>query len=249
MYYLNVLEFKNVYLSYCNNEDELKVLNNLSFTLKEGEILAIVGPSGCGKSTILNLIAGLLKPTSGEIKVNGKVGYMFQKDNLFEWRNIYNNVILGLEINKELTKENLLKVDRMLKTYGLYEFKDNFPSQLSGGMRQRIALIRTLALSPNLLLLDEAFASLDYQTKLLVIEDVYNIIKNENKATILVTHDISEAISMADKILILSNRPATIKNIINIDFQDTLKRTPLKSRTSPLFKEYFDMCWNEINGM
>lgn len=245
---MDVLEFKNVYLSYCNNEEELKVLNDLSFSLKEGEILAIVGPSGCGKSTILNLISGLLKPTSGKIKVNGKVGYMFQKDNLFEWRNIYNNVILGLEINKELTKDNLLKVDRMLKTYGLYEFKENFPSQLSGGMRQRIALIRTLALSPNLLLLDEAFASLDYQTKLLVIEDVYNIIKKENKTTILVTHDISEAISMADKILILSNRPATIKNIINIDFPDIL-RTPLKSRTSPLFKEYFDMCWNEINGM
>lgn len=246
---MSVLVFRDVSFNYCSNDQELLVLDKLSFELKEGEILAIVGPSGCGKSTILNLISGLLKPTSGKVIVNGKIGYMFQKDHLFEWRSIYKNVILGLEINKDLTKENINRVNRMLKAYGLEDFKDNHPSELSGGMRQRIALIRTLAISPDLLLLDEAFASLDYQTKLLVGEDVYKIIKNEKKTTILVTHDISEAISMADKILILSSRPARVKNIFNIDFDIPGGRTPIKARKSPLFKEYFDKCWGEINGM
>ena len=214
--------------------------------MQEGEYISIIGPSGCGKSTLLSIIAGLESKTSGETYINGKIGYMLQKDNLLEWRTIYNNVLLGLEIQKSNTKENVDYVIKLLKKYGLYEFKDKYPMQLSGGMRQRVALIRTLAIRPNILLLDEAFSALDYQTRLMVTEDVYKILKNENITAVMVTHDISEAISMSDRIIVLSKRPAIVKNIHKIDF-NMENRTPLNCREKPEFSKYFNLMWKELD--
>lgn len=242
-----VLELKNVNMEFFNEYDKLDVLKDINFTVNEGEIVTIIGPSGSGKTTILNLISGLLQPTSGSVFVNGKIGYMFQRDHLFEWRTIYRNVILSLEIQNALTETNIEGVLRMLKTYGLWDFRNSKPSELSGGMRQRVALIRTLATSPELLLLDEPFAALDYQTKLLVSEDMYRIIKNEKKTTIMVTHDLSEAIAMSDRIIVLSNRPAKIIKIHDIKLTLDEERTPLSARKSPEYRVYFDMLWRELN--
>lgn len=201
--------------------------------------------AGCGKSTLLSIIAGLETKTSGEIYIDGKIGYMLQKDNLLEWRTIYNNVLLGLEIQKNVTTENKEYVEELLKKYGLYEFKDKYPKQLSGGMRQRVALIRTLAIRPNILLLDEAFSALDYQTRLMVTEDIYKILKNEGITALMVTHDISEAISMSDRVVVLTHRPATVKNIHDIDFEME-NRTPLNCREKPKFSKYFNLMWKEL---
>jgi len=234
-------------MTFFTEYDKVEVLDNISFDVKEGEIVAIIGPSGSGKTTILNLIAGLIKPTSGEIIVNGKIGYMFQRDYLFEWRTIYKNIILGLEIQKKLTKENIDRVLEMLKTYGLWEFRNSKPSELSGGMRQRVALIRTLATSPDLLLLDEPFAALDYQTKLIVSEDIYKIIKKEKKTTIMVTHDLSEAIAMSDRIIVLSKRPAKIKKIHEIHLTIDGEKTPISARNAIEYRTYFDTLWRELN--
>lgn len=242
-----VLDFKNVSMHFCDKKGELDVLKDINFSLAEGEIVAILGPSGSGKSTILNLISGLLEPTSGEIIVDGLIGYMFQRDHLFEWKNIYDNVILGLVLQKNLNEETIAEVERMLKIYGLWDFRHHYPSQLSGGMRQRVALIRTLAITPKILLLDEPFASLDYQTKIIVIEDVYKIIKQEKKSTILVTHDIAEAISIADRIIVLTKRPAQIKSIHHIKLSTSSEQSPLKNRKAVEFKDYFDVIWRELN--
>ena len=249
-----LLEVKDVSLSYHSLSGETAVLSHISFELMPEEFLAVVGPSGCGKSTLLNLICGLLPAEQGTILMNGepicknstRIGYMLQKDHLLEWRSIYRNVLLGLEIRRELTKENLAHIDHMLKLYDLDKFRSNRPSQLSGGMRQRAALIRTLALRPDLLLLDEPFSALDYQTRLNVSDDIGKILKTQKKPAILVTHDISEAISMADRVLILSRRPASVVKIvpINLDLKD---RTPLTSRNAPAFKSYFNLIWKELN--
>lgn len=193
----------------------------------------------------MSIIAGLESKTSGEIYIDGKIGYMLQKDNLLEWRTIYNNVLLGLEIQKNITTENKKYVEELLKKYGLYEFKDKYPTQLSGGMRQRVALIRTLAIRPNILLLDEAFSALDYQTRLMVTEDIYKILKNEKITALMVTHDISEAISMSDRVVVLTHRPATVKNIYDIDFEME-NRTPLNCREKPKFSKYFNLMWKEL---
>lgn len=242
---MKVLKFIDVKKHFCHKQDKIDVLNNLNFSVEEGQIVAIVGPSGAGKSTILNLISELIYPSSGEVKVDGNIGYMFQRDCLFEWKTIYKNILLGLEIQKSVTNEAIKRVDRMLKEYGLVDFRNSYPHQLSGGMRQRVALIRTLAVDPKILLLDEPFAALDYQTKLIVSNDIYNIIKKEKKTAIMVTHDISEAISMADKIIILSNRPATVKKEFNIEINE---ESPLKKRKNPKFQEYFESIWDEINN-
>lgn len=242
---MKILEFKNVSKSFCHKDEAVEVLNNISFSVDEGEIVAIVGPSGAGKSTILNLIAKLIKPNYGLVLVKGNIGYMFQRDCLFEWKTIYKNILLGLEIQKNKTKNSINTIERMLKEYNLYDFKDSYPNQLSGGMRQRVALIRTLAVNPDLLLLDEPFAALDYQTKLTVSNDIYNIIRKERKAAIIVTHDISEAISMADKIIVLSNRPAYVKKSYDIEIEES---TPLKKRQNPKFQKYFELIWDEINN-
>ncbi|NMA65898.1 MAG: ABC transporter ATP-binding protein [Clostridiaceae bacterium] len=241
-------------MKYQSVNGEINAIDDISFTVKEGEFVGLVGPSGCGKSTLLSIISGLLRPSQGKVLINDeevvktsdKVGYMLQKDYLFDWRTIYQNVILGLEIRKNLTSENKEYVLHLLKTYGLYEFKDKYPKQLSGGMRQRAALIRTLAVQPKILLLDEAFSALDYQTRLAVNEDIYSIIKNEGKTAIMVTHDIAESISMSDRVIVLSKRPATIKNIYEIDL-DCPNRTPLKCREATRFREYFNTIWKELD--
>ena len=188
----NILEVKNICKIYQAKNGEIEALKDINFKIEEGEYVSIIGPSGCGKSTLLSIIAGLENKTSGTTYINGKIGYMLQKDNLLEWRTVLNNVFLGLEIQKSNTPENKKYVIELLKKYGLYEFKDKYPNQLSGGMRQRVALIRTLAIKPKILLLDEAFSALDYQTRLMVTEDIYKILKNEGITALMVTHDISE---------------------------------------------------------
>lgn len=244
---MQVLRLDKVSLTYFSDKGETQALSDISFDINKGEFVSIVGPSGCGKTTILSLIAGLMKATSGSINfsdTNAYVGYMFQKDNLLEWRTILGNVYLGLELQKKKTKENIEYVNTLLKKYNLWDFKDKYPRELSGGMRQRVALIRTLALKPQILLLDEAFSALDYQTRLDVCDDVYGIIKQEGLTAILVTHDIGEAISMSDKIIILSHRPATVKKVMNIELQQL--GSPLKRRESQLSHEYFENIWSEL---
>ena len=233
--------------TFYTKEGELEVLRNISFSLYEGEILTLLGPSGSGKSTILNALTKLLTPTGGNININGKIGYMFQKDHLLEWRNIMDNITIGLEIQNNKTEENIKRVERLLKTYGIWEYRNMYPKELSGGMRQRVALIRTLAVNPDILLLDEPFSALDYQTRLIVSDDVYRIIKNENKSAILVTHDISEAISISDKVAILSKIPSTIKNIYDINLNLNEEKTPLLVRKVPEFQKYFDLLWKELD--
>ena len=240
-----ILEVKNICKTYQSQNGEIEALKNISFDINEGEYISIIGPSGCGKSTLLSIIAGLEIKSSGKIYINGKIGYMLQKDNLLEWRTIYKNVLLGLEIQKENTQENREYVEELLKKYGLYEFKDKYPAQLSGGMRQRVALIRTLAIRPKILLLDEAFSALDYQTRLMVTEDIFKILKAENITALMVTHDISEAISMSDRVIVLSERPATVKAIHKIDFEME-NRTPLNCRENPKFSKYFNLMWKEL---
>lgn len=240
-----ILEVKNICKTYQAQNGEIEALKDINFSVKQGEYISIIGPSGCGKSTLLSIIAGLENKTSGEIYIDGKIGYMLQKDNLLEWRTIYKNVLLGLEIQKNNTPENKKYVDELLKKYGLYEFKDKYPKQLSGGMRQRVALIRTLAIRPKVLLLDEAFSALDYQTRLMVTEDIYKILKNENITALMVTHDISEAISMSDRVIVLTHRPATVKKIYDIDFEME-NRTPLNCREKPKFSKYFNLMWKEL---
>ena len=240
-----ILEVQNICKTYQAKNGEVKALENINFSVEKGEYISIIGPSGCGKSTLLSIIAGLEPKTDGEIYIEGKVGYMLQKDYLLEWRTIYKNVLLGLEIQKELTEENKMYAINLLKKYGLYEFKDKYPTQLSGGMRQRVALIRTLAIRPNILLLDEAFSALDYQTRLMVTEDIYKILKQENITAVMVTHDISEAISMSDRVIVLSQRPATVKSIYEIDFEME-NRTPLNCRENPKFSRYFNLMWREL---
>lgn len=243
---MKVLTINNVSKSFYTKLGELEVINNLNLELNSGEIIAIVGPSGSGKSTILNLISGLLKPNEGKINVYGNLGYMFQKDQLFEWRTVWKNILIGLEIRRQITEERKKEIEEMLKKYDLADFVNNYPHELSGGMRQRIALIRTLALKPNILLLDEPFSALDYQTRIKVSDDVYNIIRNEKLSAILVTHDISEAIVMADRVIVLSKRPATLKGNHIIEMQEE-SVTPLLKRKDPNFRMYFDEIWSELN--
>lgn len=250
----NVLEIRKLNYSYHTEEGETKALKDLTFSVGSGEFAAVVGPSGCGKSTLLSLIANLLTPESGTIQLNGKslkeshanIGYMLQRDHLFEWRSIYHNVLLGLEIQRLLSTETKQKARDMLKLYGLEEFADAKPSELSGGMRQRAALVRTLILNPDILLLDEPFSALDYQTRLTVGDDIGEIIRRERKTAILVTHDLSEAISLGDRVIILSSGPATILQTVLLDFHLS-EDTPLHRRNSPEFKDYFNLIWKEMN--
>ena len=252
---MELLKLEHIFLSYHTPGGETPALQDVSFSLEQGEFAAIVGPSGCGKSTILNLIDRLLPPESGNIFIEGKpladshlnIGYMLQKDHLFEWRTIYSNVLLGLEIQHKLTPENRARVEDMLEAYGLAPFRNARPSELSGGMRQRAALIRTLALDPALLLLDEPFSALDYQTRLHVADDIGQIIRRERKTALLVTHDISEAISMADRVIILSPRPARVRRIVPVSLSIP-ERTPMRSREAPEFKTYFNLIWKELNS-
>ena len=247
---MEILRMENVSLTYQTVKEETIALSDVSFNIEEGEFVAIVGPSGCGKTTILSIIGGLMPASEGRVLLEGKpidrpssqIGYMLQHDTLFEWRTIEKNVTLGLEIQKNSISEGKAYADELLEKYGLEKFKKHYPNQLSGGMRQRAALIRTLAFRPKLLLLDEPFSALDFQTRLSVCDDVYSIIKKENKTALLVTHDISEAVSLADRIIVLSNRPATVKNIYTID----IDKTPLARREDDKFGKWFDKIWKEI---
>ena len=222
----SILEVKGIGKRYQNKDGEVQALKNVNFRVKPGEFVSSIGPSGCGKSTLLSIIAGLEEKSEGEIyiqneKVTGvspKIGYMLQRDCLLEWRTIFSNALFGLEVKGKKSKENIEYVESLLKKYSLYDFKDKYPSEISGGMRQRAALIRTLAVKPKILLLDEAFCALDYQTRIMVTNDIYQILRQENITALIVTHDISEAISMSDRVLVLSKRPGTIKDIHKIDF-------------------------------
>ena len=244
----NILEIKNLSKIYHTNKSEIPAIENLNLNIKDGEFVAIVGPSGCGKTTLLSILCGLENKTSGEIlfpKKELRMGYMLQNDTLFPWLNILDNCLLGLRIKGEVNSENIERVKKLLDTYGLKEFIFKYPRNLSGGMRQRVALIRTLAINPDVLLLDEPFSALDYQTRLAVSDDVWKIIKKEGKTTIMITHDVAEAISMADRVVVLSNRPSRVKKIYNIEMKN--KSTPIKNRNSEEFKDYYDKIWKEID--
>lgn len=243
------VELRGVSLTYQSPEGEIEALRDVSFSLAEGELVSLVGPSGCGKSTILSIIAGLMPPTSGEVVVpEGRIGLMPQRDSLFEWRSIWGNVTLPLSLHKtsrEKREQDEQRLRTLLDRYGLAEFAAKPPSHLSGGMRQRCALIRTLAPDPALLLLDEPFSALDYQTRLAVADDVCSILRREGKSALLVTHDISEAVSMTDHVIVLSRRPASVKSIHDLsEFGDC---TPLERRDSALFREYFQTIWKELD--
>ncbi len=251
-----IVEIDNISMTYHTLKGETEAIKNINLDIYEGEIVVIVGPSGCGKSTLLSIIAGLIKPNKGKVIVNRKtitrpskdIGYMFQRDHLFEWRTILENVLLGLEIQGNVNKEVYNKAEKLLEAYGLEDFKNSYPRQLSGGMRQRAALIRTLITEPELLLLDEPFSALDYQTRLAIADEIGVILKEEKKTALMVTHDIAEAISMADRIVILSKRPATIKHIIPIELTCPNKvRTPMKCREAPEFRHYFNTIWKDLD--
>lgn len=254
---MGFVEISDLNYSYHTKTGETKALSGINLSVKKGEFLAIVGPSGCGKSTLLNLIAGLLPFREGNITIEGtpvqmhrdKIGYMLQKDYLLPWRTTQENICLGLEINKNKTKEKLALAEKMLKQYGLYEFKNVKPAELSGGMKQRAALIRTLVMEPELLLLDEPFSALDYQTRLSVADDIYAILKKEGKTAILITHDIAEAISMAERIIVLTKRPGRMKKEIKIELTMEDGRTPLKpseGRSAREFAMYYQKIWREL---
>lgn len=249
---MDLLCVQDISESYQAENGEIFALDHISFSVKKGEFVSIVGPSGCGKSTLLSIIAGLLPASSGAVLLDGRpvrgveprIGYMLQKDNLLEWRTIWKNVVFGLELRHQLDEKNTARARRLLESYGLWEFRDKYPSQLSGGMRQRAALIRTLATSPEILLLDEAFSALDYQTRLTVTDDVYRILRREGITTLMVTHDIPESISMGDRVMILTSRPARLGELLEIDFGP--ERTPLSCRNHPRFSQYFDHIWKEL---
>ena len=248
-----ILKIKDISKKYQSKKGEILAINNINMRVKEGEFVSIIGPSGCGKSTLLSIISGLEEKTTGEIYIEGekiegisaKIGYMLQKDCLLEWRTIWSNVVLGLELKGKINEENKNYVENLLKKYNLYDFKDKYPSELSGGMRQRAALIRTLAVRPKILLLDEAFSALDYQTRIMVTNDIYNILRKEGITAIIVTHDISEAISMSDRVAVLTKRPGTIKDIHKIDFEME-NRNPINCRENPKFSKYFNTLWKEL---
>lgn len=244
----DILTIKNLSKTYHTKRGETKALYDINLNVKEGEFISIVGSSGCGKSTLLSILANLEQKSFGEIlwnKDNVVIGYMLQNDALFPWLNILDNATIGLEIQNKKTKENVNYVKNLLKTYSLSDFMYKYPNELSGGMKQRVALIRTLALKPDILLLDEPFSALDYQTRLAVSDDVYKIIKKEKKTVIMITHDIAEAISLSDRVIVLSKRPGKIKKIYDINL--TNKSTPIENRKSKEFSEYYDMLWKDLD--
>lgn len=247
------IEIQKVSMTYQSPDGELEALRDVSFAIPEGAFVSIVGPSGCGKSTLLSLMAGLEQPTAGQILLDDttisgptkKIGLMPQKDQLFEWRTIWKNVLLGPEIRRENTSQVQEAVRSMLDQYALDAFAQKLPAQLSGGMRQRCALIRTMALAPDVLLLDEPFSALDYQTRLYVSDDIAQIIREAGKTAVLVTHDISEAISMSDLIIVLSHRPGSVKSIHDLRSMSGI--TPMARRSLPEFQALFNTVWEELD--
>lgn len=244
---MKLVELKNVSKNYQTKDAEIEAVKDISLEVNDGDFIAIVGPSGCGKSTILSMMCNLDEISDGEI-INYKdikYGYMFQQDTLFDWITIMDNCLIGAKINNCINDDTINHCINLLKTYDLYDFKDRYPSELSGGMRQRVALIRTLILNPDILLLDEPFSALDYQNRLLISNDVYNIIKKEKKTAIIVTHDIGEAVSMASKVIVLSKRPSTIKNIHTIKYINN--KNPIDNRLNDEFNLYCNKIWGELD--
>lgn len=243
------LSFEDVSFAYHNLKGETQAISHLSFSIEEGAFVAIVGPSGCGKSTLLSLISGIHKPEEGNIQFKTAqrpmIGYMLQKDHLFPWRSIWSNCVLGLEIQHTKTEEKLELAKYLLKEYGLWEVRHKKPNELSGGMRQRAALIRTLVLNPDLFLLDEPFSALDFQTRIEVSDDISAIIRESGKTVILITHDLQEAISLSDRVLVLSHRPAHVIRDIPIHLTCPDKST-LSTRTAPEFNDYFHRIWDDL---
>lgn len=241
-----LLSVKDLRKVYHTLDDEIVAIDDISFSVLEGEFISIVGPSGCGKSTILSILSNLVPSSGGEILLkDSSIAYMLQEDCLLPFRTILDNCLIGLEVTGKLTDENKKYVIDLLNTYGLGEFIDKYPSNLSGGMRQRVALIRTLATKPDILLLDEAMSALDYQSRLAISDDIYKIIKQEGKTAIMVTHDIAEAISMSDRIIVLTKRPSTVKKIYKIEFED--KSTPIENRKRKEFSGYYDKIWRDLD--
>ena len=243
-----LLEINNISKTFNTLNGEINAIKSISFDVNNEDFIAIVGSSGCGKSTLLNIISGLLEKTNGTIKFykeNPIIGYMLQEDALLPYLNILDNATLGLSLKKIKTKENIEYTKRLLETYGLKDFIYKYPKELSGGMKQRVALIRTLAIKPDILLLDEPFSALEYQSRLSVSEDVYNIIKKEKKTVIMITHDIAEAISLSDKIIVLSKRPSIVKKIYDIKMEN--KSTPINNRTCKEFSDYYDKIWRDLD--
>ena len=243
-----LLEINNISKTFNTLNGEINAIKSISFDVNNEDFIAIVGSSGCGKSTLLNIISGLLEKTNGTIKFykeNPIIGYMLQEDALLPYLNILDNATLGLSLKKIKTKENIEYTKRLIETYGLKDFIYKYPKELSGGMKQRVALIRTLAIKPDILLLDEPFSALDYQSRLSVSEDVYNIIKKEKKTVIMITHDIAEAISLSDKIIVLSKRPSIVKKIYDIKMEN--KSTPINNRTCKEFSDYYDKIWRDLD--
>lgn len=238
-----ILEIKNLNKSYYTLSGKICALENINLEVCEGEFIAIVGSSGCGKSTLLNILSGIDKDYEGSVKINGSIGYMLQSDALLPWLSIYENAILASKFNNNVNKDYVLK---LLKKYNLIDFKDKYPNSLSGGMKQRVAFIRTLATNPKILLLDEPFSALDYQTRLILENDIYNIIKNEKKTAIIVTHDISEACALASKVIVLSKRPGKIKKIYNIDLKK--RSNPINNRSDEKFNYYFNQIWKDLDN-
>ena len=242
-----LLKIINLNKKYHTKSNEIEAIKNLNIDVYEEEILAIVGPSGCGKSTLLSILANLENKSSGVIEINKKIktGYMLQTDSLFPWLTILDNTLIGLKIKNNLNNTTLTNAKMLLKKYGLYEFKNQYPNNLSGGMRQRVALIRTLATNPDLLLLDEPYSALDYQTRLALSNDMYKIIKKEKKTAILITHDIAEAISLADRVIVLTKRPCTVKKTYEINLHE--KKNPIENRKDPKFNEYYEKIWRDLD--
>jgi NitT/TauT family transport system ATP-binding protein len=248
------IELRDVRLSYFTLKQETEALRNINIAIEAGEFISIVGPSGCGKSTLLTLISGMLRPTGGKVLIDGKevvgtspkVGYMLQHDHLFEWRDILSNLLVGAEVRRMDRRRAKEKALALMERYGLGGFAHHSPAQLSGGMRQRVALIRTLVTDPDIMLLDEPFSALDFQTRLALADDIHRIIKDQGKTAILVTHDISEAITMADRVMVMSKRPGTISSIYEMRFDPGL--TPFRKREAPQYRDYFNAIWKELEG-
>lgn len=243
-----ILSLKNVKKNYHTKEGEIEAIQDTTFDVYEGEFISLVGPSGCGKSSLLNILAGLEEKSSGTIdflQENPKIGYMLQTDSLLPWLTVLDNAILGLKLKNIDTKENIQYVKKLLVTYGLKDFINKYPTELSGGMKQRVALIRTLAIKPDILLLDEAFSALDYQSRLAVSDDVFKIIKKEGLTAIMVTHDLSEAISMSSRVVVLSKRPCTVKNIYEMKL--STNSTPIINRTAKEFAGYYNAIWKDLD--
>lgn len=241
-----ILSLNNISKVYHTNKEEILAIDKITLDINEKDFIAIVGPSGCGKSTLLSILNNQENISSGNIETYGKtIGYMLQEDALFEWLNVLDNCLLGLKITNKLNLESKRYVINLINKYGLKDFIYSYPSSLSGGMRQRVSLIRALALSPDILLMDEPFSALDYQSRINISNDVYNILKKENKTLILVTHNLTEAINMCSKVIVLTKRPAKIKSIYNIKFDENIKQE--EKRNTQEFNDYYNLIWRDID--